>query len=164
MDQRRQETDPDGQEPRRRPWRRRRRAPNAAWGMALLRREVDRSRRHAHPLALVRLETRGPGGLERALRDLERGVRSIDAVWAESRAVLVLLAESDRASAGGFLARIRAAAPAAVELDSARVACFPEDALTAESLRLALERRDGRGAARPDRLPADGSAVLGQAE
>jgi PelD GGDEF domain len=161
MDRHRQETEPDGQETRgRRPWRRRRRVPDAAWGMALLRREVDRSRRHAHPLALVRLETRAPGELERSLRDLERRVRSIDAVWAESRAVIVLLAESDRASAEGFLARLRAAAPAAVELDSARVACFPQDALTAESLRLALER----GAARRDRLPADGPAVLRQAK
>jgi hypothetical protein len=51
-----------------------------------------------------------------------------------------------------------------VERDSARVACFPEDALTAEALRLALDRRDGRSAPRRDPLPADGAAVLRQAE
>src|SRR4051794_15406052 len=125
MDDDRQNTEQDaGQHPSARRWHlRRRMLPDGNWGRDLLRREVDRSRRHAHPLALLRLPAPGPRAVERAYRDVERLVRSIDAAWTESGAVLVLLPEADRTSAEGFLARVRASAPRG--RGRARPSCCP---------------------------------------
>lgn len=178
MDDDRQNTEQDaGQHPIARRWHlRRRMLPDGDWGRDLLRREVDRSRRHAHPLALLRLPAPGPRAVERAYRDVERLVRSIDAAWTESGAVLVLLPEADRTSAEGFLARVRASASEFVALDRVKMACFPADALTADALRAAVDEkrfrsrvpvREPRGATAPTASAAtagDGSAVLGQVE
>jgi PelD GGDEF domain len=176
MDDDRQNTEQDArQHPTARRWHlRRRMLPDGDWGRDLLRREVDRSRRHAHPLALVRLAAPGPRGVERAYRDVGRLVRSIDAVWAEPGAVLVLLPEADRTSAEGFLARVRASASEYVALDRVKMACFPADALTADALCAAVDEkgfrsrvREPRGATAPTASAAtagDGSAVLGQVE
>jgi hypothetical protein len=116
-------------------------APSGLSGNALLRHEVDRSRRHDHPLALVRLPVSDGQALTRAYREVAALKRSVDVVWVESRDVFVLLPEADRTGAKGFLARVRAAASPALALAEVRLACFPEDGLTPAALRQAVLRR-----------------------
>lgn len=142
-------------------WPRRRSAPGHHWGMALLRREVDRSRRHSHPLALVRLPVASARDLERAKGDVAGIVRTVDAVWVEPDAVMVLLPEADRTGAEGFLGRMRATASAFVVLDELRLACFPEDGLTADALHVAVRggHRPPAPAREPRRAPAQGTAA-----
>ena len=130
---------------RRRRWGRRRRSVHGpGYGSLLLSRELDRSRRHGHPLALVQLPASSAGELDRAHRAIEVLVRSVDAVWLERGALFVLLPETDHTRADGFVARVRAAAPASIAVEAIAVACFPDDGLTSEALRLGLvERRTG---------------------
>jgi hypothetical protein len=116
----------------------RRRVAISGAGMAQLRAEVDRSRRHAHALALVRLPAAGARDLERARRAVAARVRTVDVVWTDARGVLVLLPECDRDGADGLLARLRAAVAPVVALDAIRVACFPADGLTADALYAAV--------------------------
>jgi hypothetical protein len=112
---------------------------------ATLEREIDRSRRHRHTLALLRLSWPASDRAQR--RKLSAGVdalratvRSVDSVWVDHDGILVLLPESDRAGADGLLARVRATSPGLVDAGEVRVASFPQDGLTANALRAAVRR------------------------
>jgi hypothetical protein len=100
-----------------------------------LHREVDRSRRHGHTLALLRLvpTPAGPATTAAILGRLRATVRSVDSAWADGGDIVLLLPECDRAAAERLVARLRAALPGA--LGRVRVGCFPADGLTAAALR-----------------------------
>jgi lipopolysaccharide/colanic/teichoic acid biosynthesis glycosyltransferase len=94
-------------------------------------RELERSRRHEHPLALVRLAA--PAGEVESMHACVRAlVRGVDSVWPDGNGVVVLLPESDRDDAEALLGRLRAALPG--KIGGARIACFPADGLTAGAL------------------------------
>jgi hypothetical protein len=139
--------------------------PEDPW--ALARRELERSRRYGHPLALVRivpitarrgdapapttstvrLGRRGRAGragrdaaaeLVLALRDT---LRDIDAVWTDRRGVFLLLPESDVESGRSLVARLRGGErPFLTAEDDVRVGAFPADGLTLDSLIAAVTR------------------------
>ena len=98
---------------------------------AELARELERSRRYDRAFALVRVHAHGSGGTsgtaERAIRELESSLRTIDRVWTSGGDFVYLLPECDRAHANGFVKRLADAA--GTEL-STTIACFPEDGLT----------------------------------
>jgi hypothetical protein len=138
-----------------------------------LRREVDRSRRHHHPLTLLRLiaPPRGRDGRRRKLmatmQGLRRAMRSVDSIWVDHDGIYMLLPESDRDAAHGLLGRLRDAASDAVPAgDAVRMACFPEDGLTANALRAAVGRELAgppalvAGPAAEDRAEAEEKAVV----
>lgn len=112
-----------------------------------LRREIDRSRRHRHALTLLRLGAPPQGRVDRRGREtlmttmlrLRQLMRSVDSVWVDRDGIFMLLPESDREAADGLLERLREAVPDVVG-ESARVACFPADGLTANALRAAVNR------------------------
>ncbi len=132
----------------------RRRAPEDPW--AAVRREIDRSRRHAHQVALLRLAAPGRErhdrhALTRMAGALGETLRGVDSVWVEHDAVFVLLPESGRAAAEGLLARL----PAIAAATRVSLGCFPEDGLTANALRAAVARGDGA----PHAVRADRAAL-----
>jgi hypothetical protein len=136
-------------------WRRRPRAGDDPW--ELLYREVDRSRRHRHELVLVRLappaRRRGERRvLELAASALRPAIRSVDVLWIADDAIFVLLPETDRAAAEGLLRRLEDRV-AKVAPDGARLACFPQDGLTANALRAAVARSMPGPTALPTRAP-----------
>ena len=163
---------PDDKGARRRRWARRRRSAHGpSYGSLLLSRELDRSRRHGHPLALVQLPASSAGELDRAHRAVELLVRSVDGVWLGRDAIFVLLPETDRTRADGFVARVRAAAPASIAVEAIAVVCFPDDGLTSEALRLGLvQRRTGTSTVRnplhatSPSAAADAAALVRQPE
>lgn len=123
-------------------WWRRTRVREDPW--ELLHREIDRSRRHRHQVTLVRLlspwDSRGDRRtLVATLSALRRTLRSVDSVWADHDGIFVLMPESDQDAAQGLLARIGRTAPA-IAIEDARVACFPQDAMTSNALRAAVGR------------------------
>ena len=132
-------------------WRRRPRAGEDPW--AVLFREVDRSRRHRHELVLVRL---GPATRARGDRRLVLGaaaalraaIRSVDVLWVADETIFLLLPETDRADAEGLLCRLGGVV-ADLAPDGPRLACFPQDGLTANALRAAV----GARAVTPTALP-----------
>lgn len=95
-------------------------------------RELERSRRHDHPLALVRLAALA-GEPETLLACVRAMTRGLDSVWLDGDGIVVLLPESDRDAADALLVRLRAALPGTI--GAARIACFPADGLTAGALR-----------------------------
>lgn len=130
-----------------------RRAYEDPW--ATLRREVDRSRRHGRPLALLRLGPPHHSRLARhalvsAVRALRGSLRGVDSVWLDRHGILLLLPETDRAAAGAVMERLPTVVPA-VTATRVSLVCFPEDGLTANALRAAVGRED----APPRALPAD---------
>lgn len=143
-------------------WRRRPAGRSEDWN--LLRREIDRSRRHGHPLMVVRVDAGTRADAVRLQQALETHVRSIDAVWTHADSAYIMLPESDRAAGDGFLGRLRAAAPELVPADAVRVACFPQDGLTADALRSGLEAveddRTSLTPLRPTATPAPATARL----
>ncbi|MEP6953690.1 MAG: hypothetical protein ABI950_06470 [Solirubrobacteraceae bacterium] len=130
-----------------------RRAYEDPW--AGLRREVDRSRRHGRPLALLRMGPPHHSRLARhalvsAVRALRGSLRGVDSVWLDRRGILLLLPETDRAAAGAVMERLPTIVPA-VTAAQVSLVCFPEDGLTANALRAAVSREDGP----PRALPAE---------
>jgi hypothetical protein len=139
--------------------------PEDPW--ALARRELERSRRYGHPLALVRvvpIRTRhddeaaptastvrlgrraraGRAGrdaaaeLVLALRDT---LRDIDAVWTDRRGVFLLLPESDVEGGRSLVTRLRGGErPFLTAEDDVRVGAFPADGLTLDALIAAVTR------------------------
>jgi hypothetical protein len=132
-----------------------------AWMLA--RRELERSRRYGHPLALVRIvplqpmRTRLEAGvdvdapssrrarLDRAAADLVSGLREtlreIDAVWTDRRGVFMLLPESDAASGHALVRRLRSGErPLLTGEDDVRVGAFPADGLTLDAMIAAVTR------------------------
>lgn len=132
-----------------------------AWMLA--RRELERSRRYGHPLALVRIvplqpmRTRLEAGVDvdapssrraradRAAADLVSGLREtlreIDAVWTDRRGVFMLLPESDAASGQALVRRLRSGErPLLTGEDDVRVGAFPADGLTLDAMIAAVTR------------------------
>jgi hypothetical protein len=135
--------------------------PEDPWGLA--RRELERSRRYGHPLALVRVvpitarsESAAPSAssirrgrrtragraataeLVLALRDT---LRDIDAVWTDRRGVFLLLPESDVAAGRALVSRLRGGErPFLTAEDDVRVGAFPADGLTLDALIAAVTR------------------------
>jgi hypothetical protein len=133
-----------------------------AWTLA--RRELERSRRYGHPLALVRivpLQAVRPAGAAgqlpssrrnraervagRAAADLvlalRETLREIDAVWSDRRGVFMLLPESDAAAGQALVHRLRVAErPLLTDEDDVRVGAFPSDGLTLDAMIAAVTR------------------------
>jgi len=93
-------------------------------------RELYRSRRYGRHLALLG----APAVDRKALDTLTFSLRMLDRVWSEGDQVYVLLPEADRAEAEGLLQRLAGSERALLEVERARVAVFPDDALTSEAL------------------------------
>jgi len=117
---------------------------------AAFRRELDRARRHRRSFALVRLPLGdaphgagsgrlGDGIAATTLRLLGTTLRITDSAWIQDGAAMVLLPESDRATAEAFLERARQAAPRRFG-ERAGIALFPDDGLTSGALFEAAER------------------------
>jgi hypothetical protein len=138
-------------------------APEDVWATA--RREMERSRRYGHPLALVRVvaasrprrEGQGPRERRRlradraahAARDagaelaeaLRGTVRDLDTVWSDRRGVFMLLPESDVEAGRGLAQRLRAGEnPVLSPEDDVRIGAFPSDGLTLDALIAAVTR------------------------
>jgi hypothetical protein len=137
--------------------------PEDPW--ALARRELERSRRYGHPLALLRVVPLGPAqtiegelaqprrsrrvrseriavraaaDLVLALRD---SLRDIDAVWSDRRGVFMLLPESDAAAGTALVQRLRTGErPLLSDQDDVRVGAFPADGLTLDAMIAAVTR------------------------
>ena len=133
-----------------------------AWTVA--RRELERSRRYGHPLALVRVVPLQPVRSEeadaqprpsrraraerfagRAAADLvlalRETLREIDAVWSDRRGVFLLLPESDAAAGHALVRRLRAGErPLLTGEDDVRVGAFPSDGLTLDAMIAAVTR------------------------
>jgi len=107
-------------------------------------RELYRSRRYGRHLALVG----APPVDAQALDSLTFSLRMLDRVWTEGKQLYVLLPEADREEAEGLLHRLAASETAVLEVERARVAVFPDDALTSDALieavRVSQTTRNGR--------------------
>jgi hypothetical protein len=93
--------------------------------------ELDRSRRHGHPLALVSVPCDDAVGL-----DVVSHLRTTDRAWRAGDVLFVLLVETDRFGSAPFAARLADL----VDPESVRWACFPEDAVTSDGLYARLDR------------------------
>lgn len=93
-------------------------------------REFIRSRRRAHPLALVRIPGAGsdPVALLTELDRVKGSLRRADAAWVDETDLYVMLPETSRDAAGPALARIAELGFAADR--APRLAVFPHDGLT----------------------------------
>jgi hypothetical protein len=133
-----------------------------AWMLA--RRELERSRRYGHPLALVRivplqpmrtsLDAGADAGSRRARTDrlagraaadlvagLRETLREIDAVWSDRRGVFMLLPESDAPAGHSLVRRLRTGErPLLTGEDDVRVGAFPADGLTLDAMIAAVTR------------------------
>jgi hypothetical protein len=142
-----------------------------ASGREAFRAELDRARRHRRTFAMARLELAdqpvdrvadGPSGQGIARATIEligASLRITDRAWLEDGDAMILLPESDRATAEAFAERVRTAAPGRFTARTA-FAVFPDDGLTSGALLDALDR-GMRGDARPSpllRTTVDGSA------
>jgi hypothetical protein len=123
-------------------------------GWSELRRELDRSRRAGHELALIRVAPPRTGRWEsRAIgpstADATRSLlRSSDSLWIDGGALYVLLPECSSAGAGVALERLSATMPLA-ELRTS-IASFPEGGWTSEVLLAKLHGYDSSGVAFKD--------------
>ena len=102
--------------------------------------ELERSRRHERPLALLRIDGASATGDHAApavdpdaFREV---VRVLDGIH-----VYVLMPEIDRLALGPAIGRILTRLPA-IGLESMRVALYPDDGLTSGALVARLESRD----------------------
>lgn len=93
--------------------------------------ELDRSRRHGHPLTLVSIPCDDAVALE-----VVSHLRTTDRAWRAGGVLFVLLVETDRAGASPFAARLARLVPA----DAVRWAAFPADAVTSDGLYARLSR------------------------
>jgi hypothetical protein len=138
-------------------------APQDVWTIA--RREMERSRRYGHPLALVRVVAapraphEGQDPRERRRLRAERAaragrdagaqlaaalrgtVRDLDTVWSDRRGVFMLLPESDVEAGRGLAQRLRTGDdPLLTAEDDVRIGAFPGDGLTLDALIAAVTR------------------------
>ncbi|OGN88271.1 MAG: hypothetical protein A2X23_04325 [Chloroflexi bacterium GWC2_73_18] len=111
-------------------------------------RELDRSRRHAHPMAIVRVPwaagapsapTHDPRPAEAAALAFGSVLRSADRTWAEGERVFLLLPETDRGRGEALIARLQVETRLPMP-DRVRLAAFPDDGLTSGALIAALDR------------------------
>jgi hypothetical protein len=112
--------------------------PDVLW------RELDRSRRHAHPLAVVRLAG-APDDIDALVAATGHG-RETDGWWVQRRALFLVLPETDRDGANAAVTRLLTAADRSLAF--ATVAVFPEDGVTAGALLDAIEADAHRRSAR----------------
>ncbi|QYG92244.1 hypothetical protein HC251_07200 [Iamia sp. SCSIO 61187] len=87
--------------------------------------ELDRSRRHGHPLSLASVRCDDDAALE-----VVSHLRTTDRAWRAGEVLYVLLVETDRPGAARFAARL---APLVPPTD-VRWASFPTDAVTSDGL------------------------------
>lgn len=100
------------------------------------RRELNRSRRYGHELALLWL---GPRDDEEVVAEalwatIQRLTRDVDCSWVADGRLFVLLPESNRTGAENLVGRLAAAEPAMFARLEARIAAFPEEGLTSGAL------------------------------
>ena len=119
-----------------------------ALGLDAFRAELDRARRHRRTFAMARLELAAPadgvaapdGPTDTAtIQLIGASLRITDHAWLDDGDVVILLPESDRATAESFAERIRAMAPGRFT-ERMGIAAFPDDGLTSNALLDALER------------------------
>ena len=120
-------------------------------GLDALRSELDRARRHRRSFAMARFgladpaptsevsDTASDGIAEATVRLIGASLRITDHVWLDGRDAVILLPESDRATAEAFAERVRATAPDRF-VGRTGIAAFPDDGLTSGALLDALER------------------------
>ena len=96
----------------------------------VLDRELNRSRRHAHPLALLRVRCSTDAGTRLIAR-----LRTTDEAWWVRGDLVMLLPETDRTGAEEVANRAREL----VGSEDVRVALFPDDGLTGHTLLQWLE-------------------------
>jgi hypothetical protein len=108
------------------------------FGWSEFRREIDRSRRYEHPLAMLGLPVTPDLNPDATWQQLTASVRTIDVVWTDGSWFYVVMPETTRERAVVALQRIRSQVPAL--RDEWRMAVFPDDALTAEALLQSLAR------------------------
>jgi hypothetical protein len=139
-----------------------------------IRREIDRSRRHDHAVALAKITTPGHSSEETALlveaiRPTgagRAGPRSADRFWRSGGSVYLLLPETTAAGARAVVTRAIHSDP--LLADSAwQVASFPEDAITVGALFEALGTRPPRAEELPTPVaevpaPAEAPVPLGR--
>lgn len=117
-------------------------------------REIDRSRRYRHSLALLRLTSAVGSNLPQ--------LRATDRVFAAEEATFLVLPETDRAGAVRALSRI---APAGDMRMDATTFVFPADALTSRALLRAVQSgaaKTGRGEAGPEPATSRLKAAVSQ--
>jgi hypothetical protein len=104
--------------------------------------ELERSRRHERPLALLRISvSTGPRARRWAPPDsaeIRDAVRVLDAVWVDREHVFVLMPETNREALSRAIGRILTRLPR-IDLEAMRVALYPEDGLTSGALISRLE-------------------------
>ena len=121
-----------------------------ASGLDAFRVELDRARRHRRTFAMARLELTpsadgapapdpGDGIATEMIQLVGAALRITDHAWLDEGDVVILLPESDRATAEAFAERVRAAAPGRFTARMG-IAAFPDDGLTSNALLDALER------------------------
>lgn len=93
--------------------------------------ELDRSRRHGHPLSLVALRCPAEVAL-----DVVSHLRTTDRAWRTGGVLFAVLVETDGAGAAAFADRVVPLVPP----DAVRWASFPEDAVTSDGLYARLGR------------------------
>lgn len=121
--------------------------------------ELNRARRHSRPLTLARIPLAAPSATQPDRLVIEAALpalRATDVTWLHRDQLMLLLPETDRASAQRCVDRV-VEALAGRACSDARLAAFPEDALTLEALREALKGR--RCTVRPVRGHATGGGV-----
>jgi hypothetical protein len=95
--------------------------------------ELERSRRHGHPLTLVAVRCDDTVGLEVVSR-----LRTTDRAWRTGSELFVLLVETPPLGAAPFAERLEPL----VAQDRVRWASFPDDAVTSDGLYARLGRPD----------------------
>jgi hypothetical protein len=90
--------------------------------------ELYRSRRHGRNLAVVGIPS------DADLRAVHHELRIVDQLLIQDEQAFLILSESDRAGARALLARLQRCGAVPDALTRSRVAIFPEDALTCETL------------------------------
>jgi len=122
---------------------------SALLGVARVALELYRSRRYCRSFAVIAhpLFSRGD---EVSLRDL---VRASDHVWVDRGKLYLLAPEADADGARRLVARVAEAAPKLFDADLARIAVFPDDALTSDALLALVSAPRGASA---EKEPGDG--------
>ncbi len=92
----------------------------------VLGREIERARRHQHPLALARVTPTDGTSVD----TLRGRIRMLDHAWADGDAVMLLLTETDHAAGERLMERLQADGL----ILASSVTAFPEDALTSGAL------------------------------